>query len=106
FAAPFDKPVKIKEWKQPLPVDDVIEYLKKKAGVDFPIRGLRMYKLSPVDLMAGELPLSAWLLAVEDAVPELRFVVREYGLLVTTKDRMPEDAVRLREFLRSTPVKP
>ena len=28
------------------------------------------------------------------------------SLLVTTKDRMPEDAVRLREFLRSTAAKP
>jgi hypothetical protein len=44
--------------------------------------------------------LGAYLLAVEDMLPEVRFAVREYGVLVTTRDRVPEGAVTLRDFLR------
>ena len=102
----LDKVVKIEAWNGQLPLADVLEYLKKRAGTDFPIRGLQIYKsATAVDLMAGELPLSAWLLAIEDTVPDLCFVVREYGLLVTTKDRLPDGAVRLRAFLNSAPHK-
>jgi hypothetical protein len=104
------KTAKIENWKEPLPVDSVIEYLKKKAGADVPFRVLysRPTTSGPttVDLMAGELPLSAWLTAIEDSVPGLVFVVREYGILVTTKDRMPDDGLRVREFLLRTEPKP
>jgi hypothetical protein len=104
------KPVKIENWKEPLPVGDVIEYLKKKAGADVPFRLLAENPQTQriprtVDLMAGELPLSAWLAVIEDSVDGLVFVVREYGILITTRDRMPSDGVRVREFLRHTEPK-
>jgi hypothetical protein len=105
--AALEKTIKIDTWKESLPLADVIDYLKQKAGADIPVRVVvRPQSAATVDLMAGSLPLSAWLLAVEDSVADLRIVVREYGLLVTTRDRMPDDAVRLRDFLRAPPVKP
>jgi hypothetical protein len=104
------KPVKIENWKEALPVADVIEYLKKKAAVDVPFRLLAenpQTQRAPrtVELMTGELPLSAWLAVIEDSVDGLVFVVREYGILVTTKDRMPSDGLRVRDFLRRTEPK-
>jgi hypothetical protein len=55
--------------------------------------GDKKFTLKPSDL-----PLAAVLLALEDEVPDLRIVVREYGLLVTARDRLPESAVPLRSF--------
>jgi hypothetical protein len=101
--AALDKPIKIDAVKN-VPLREVVELLQQKSGVDFPIRfapGQRAAE-APVELMKAELPLSAWLLVVEDSVPQLRFAVREYGLLITSVDRMPEDAIRIRDFLRST----
>jgi hypothetical protein len=105
--AALDKPIKIDAVKN-VPLREVVELLQQKSGVDFPIRfapGQRAAE-APVELMKAELPLSAWLLVVEDSVPQLRFAVREYGLLVTSVDRMPEDAIRIRDFLRGTANKP
>jgi hypothetical protein len=105
--AALDKPIKIETAKN-VPLREVVDLLQQKSGVDFPIRfapGQRAAEV-PVELMKAELPLSAWLLVVEDSVPQLRFAVREYGLLVTSVDRMPEDAIRIRDFLRGTANKP
>lgn len=51
----------------------------------------------PVQLK-GRLPLGAWLQAVEDSDENLRIVVRDYGLLVTTRDRLPEGALRVQDL--------
>ena len=48
--------------------------------------------------MTGELPVGAWLQMFEDSVPDLRMVVREYGILVTTKDRVPQGALTVQDF--------
>ncbi|MFL5339671.1 MAG: hypothetical protein ACJ8F7_05840 [Gemmataceae bacterium] len=107
----LDKPVKIDK-PYSGSVKDILEWLqdfsRQRNAAEIPFRMLPRQKMddTAIELMTGELPLSAWLLAIEDSAPDLRIVVREYGLLVTTKDRMPEDAVRLREFLRSTAAKP
>lgn len=98
----------VEGFTEALPIDEVITYLKQKARADIPIR-LQFGKLpksdGAVELMAGELPLSAWLVMIEDSVPGLVFVVREYGLLATTRDRIPEDALRIQEFLKRTEPK-
>lgn len=49
----------------------------------------------------GKLPVGAYLQAIEDSVPDLRIVVREYGLLVTTRDRFPEGAIRVVDFWKA-----
>jgi hypothetical protein len=37
---------------------------------------------------------------MQDSVPDLQLVVREYGLLVTTSERVPTDGILLGDFLR------
>jgi hypothetical protein len=84
-------------------VKNVLNFLKEQGLKDVPVRMMaNEYKVfeMPCDLMAGDLPLSAWLQAVQDSAPELRIVVREYGLLVTTVDRAPPDGLLLGDFLR------
>jgi hypothetical protein len=97
----LDKPIKV-EWKQPMPLTEVIEFLRSKAETDVPIRILvdTASKQERIDLMNGELPLGAWLQAVEDSIPQLMIVVRDYGLVVTTRGRLPQDAEPVRDFWR------
>jgi hypothetical protein len=97
----LDKPIKV-EWKQPMPLTQVIEFLRAKAETDVPFRILvdTASKEERIDLMNGELPLGAWLQAVEDSIPQLIIVVRDYGLVVTTRGRLPQDAEPVRDFWR------
>jgi hypothetical protein len=97
----LDKPIKV-EWKQPMPLTQVIEFLRSKAETDVPFRILvdTASKEERIDLMNGELPLGAWLQAVEDSIPQLIIVVRDYGVVVTTRGRLPQDAESLRDFWR------
>jgi hypothetical protein len=96
----LDKPIKI-EWKQPMPLADVMEFLRTKAETDVPFRLLLDSGAKErIDLMTGELPLGAWLQAVEDSIPQLIIVVRDYGLVVTTRGRLPPEAEPLRDFWR------
>jgi len=60
-------------------------------------------KLS-IDLDArGTLPVGAVLQSFEDRDPEIRILVREYGLFITPKDRVPEGALRVVEFWKKVP---
>jgi hypothetical protein len=96
----LDKPIKIEPWKDSMTVGELIEYLQKKTE-DVPLRFLATAKArEPVQMMKGDLTLGAWLQALEDSVPELVFMVRDYGILVTTRDRAPRDAETLRQFWR------
>lgn len=54
----------------------------------------------------GKMPVGAVLQAFEDQAPDVRIVVREYGLLVTTKDKIPEGAVRIADFWKAKEAKP
>ena len=47
------------------------------------------------------MPVGAVLQSFEDQAPEIRIVVREYGLLVTTADRIPEGATRAVDFWKA-----
>jgi hypothetical protein len=97
--AALDKTVSLDEFPDAR-LKDVLGFLTKKAGVDVPFRMLGKTEEEPVSLMNAELPLGAWLQAIEDSVPNLRFVVREYGILATTKDRIPDGAITVQEFWR------
>lgn len=107
--AALDRPLKL---DKPFDgeVKDIVEYLMDHGMKDIPYRFQPgQLAASKIDLPRGELPLSAWLLALEDGVQGMGMVVvvREYGLLFTQKDRTPTDAVRLRDFLRPpTPPAP
>lgn len=96
----LEKPLKLEAPNEAVPLAEMLEYIRKKAGVDVPIRMLTGNKPLPIELMAGELPLGAWLQAVEDSAPEIAIAVREYGILVTLRERLPRDAELLRDFWR------
>jgi hypothetical protein len=48
--------------------------------------------------MADKLPVGAVLQILEDSVPGLRFVVRDYGILGTDKEKVPPGAMSMRDF--------
>ena len=109
--AALDKPVKVDKPFHDVPVQDVLAYLRDAAAKDVPFRALigtaGHPQQVPVSLMPGELPLAAWLIAIQDEASDLVFLVREYGILVTTRERAPKDAIPVAEFWRSSKaVKP
>jgi hypothetical protein len=54
------------------------------------------------DLFIKDASLGAMLQALEDSMPELRFVVRDYGILVTTEhSRAAEEGCEVGDFCRS-----
>jgi hypothetical protein len=96
--AALDKTVKISESPEELPLREALDYLFKRAAIDVPVRFLGKLDDKAVGLMKGELPVGAWLQAFEDAVPDARFVVRDYGILVTTRERAPEGSMTVSQF--------
>jgi mono/diheme cytochrome c family protein len=98
--AAMEGPVPLKDVRE-RPLKALLQELQTASGDTVPYllqAGERETK--PVQGLKGVPSLGAYLLAVEDMVPDLRFVVREYGVLVTTRDRVPEGAVMLRAFLQ------
>jgi hypothetical protein len=95
--AALNKTVKVEEFKEELPLGEALAYLVRKAGVDVPFRPIGKLENAPVMLMKGELPLGAWLQVFEDSA-DVRFVVREYGILVTTVNRIPQGAISVQDF--------
>jgi WD domain, G-beta repeat/Outer membrane efflux protein len=85
-----------------------IDGLARLTKADIPI-----HKVSPIDderceidaEVKGTLPVGAMLQLFEDNAPNVRIVVRDYGLLVTSKDRVPEGAVRAVDFWKGKETK-
>ncbi len=105
--AVLDKQIPIAHAINELTLESVLTRLRDAAGKEVPFRIL-LGNSSPnpqkftVSLMPGELPLAAWLIAVQDENPNLVFLVREYGILVTTRDRALKDAISVADFWRSS----
>lgn len=78
------------------PLSDVVDYLKDYHGIEIQLDDIRALadvgigSDMPVTLNAKGMPLAAAMQLVEDKFAELKFVVRDYGILVTTKDRAEE----------------
>lgn len=100
--AALDKPVKLGAKGARVEFDDALEVFKKDAGLDVPVRN--GFRTSPVTSLGEELPVGAWFQMFADANPDLRFVVREYGLLVTRKESTPPDAISVFDFWRQKPA--
>jgi hypothetical protein len=99
--AVLGQPVRVEKEFKDVPARQVLEFLRDQGMKGIPMRMTSSNLLmTQIDLMPGELPLSAWLVAIQDSVTDLRFVVREYGLLVTFTDRVPSDGLLLGDFLR------
>jgi hypothetical protein len=98
----LDKSVKIEKELQNVYIQDALTYLHDLAAKDIPFRTLvKNSERTTVSLMPGELPLGAWLIAIQDEVPDLVLYVREYGILATARERAPKDAITVAEFWRN-----
>jgi hypothetical protein len=101
----LDKAVPLKFEKMPL--NEVLQFLEDKVkGVSFHIvsskRGMEK-KLISLDLK--EVPLGAAIQAIQDSAPGLRFVVRDYGVLVTWENKLPPRALLLEDFWKGAAAK-
>src|SRR5262245_61230438 len=72
------------------PLSNVMEDLSGLTGVKFSVQLWTLDEVGissdqPVSLHTNNVPLSAALQAFEDAWPGLQFVLRDYGVLLTTK---------------------
>jgi hypothetical protein len=92
------------------PLREVLKFFEQRMGVSFHI--LLPNKLedeATVTLHLKQVPLGATLQALEDTfdadnrigIAHLRFAVRDYGILVTTRDRLPQGATLLHAFWKA-----
>jgi hypothetical protein len=104
----LNKVVNLKEDQgRELPLAEMLKYFSEKAAIDVPFRTIGKFDNASVSLMKAELPVGAWLQVMEDSAPNVRFVVREYGILVTTRAGVPEGALTVQEFwMRGDKAKP
>jgi hypothetical protein len=94
----LDKNVKIDEPKIDITLSEALALVIKSAKSDVPFRPIGKLEGKPTILLInGDLPLGAWLQFLEDAA-DVRFVVRDYGILVTPSDRIPQGAITVQEF--------
>lgn len=102
--AALDKPIRMEKGIANGAVREVSIYLRDQVAKDVQFRFLLDQNVSnaSVTVEPGELPFGAWLISIQDEVPNLVFVVREYGLLGTTRERAPKDAMTVAEFWRNT----
>ena len=100
--AVLNKSVKVTPLKQ-TPLADVVKTYRHAAdGLPF-LLNLGEKGKEPVTLsLEGEMPLGAVFQALEDVVPDLKCYVREYGILFTLTDTLPDGAMPLNEFWRKS----
>ena len=80
------------------PIPDAVRRLLEAAETDVPLRELLpKVELGTVSLRA-KMPLGAWFQAIEDSEPGVWIVVRDYGLLLTTSNRVPDGALRVQDL--------
>ena len=87
------------------PFSEVAEFLSEKSGLRFILDQQNMDEGaadSPITLKLGELELGAVLQALEDVQSPICFIVRDYGILVTTHDSQPLNSVTARDFWKLT----
>jgi hypothetical protein len=100
----FQELVETVKSKGDFDLSSLIQALLKATKTDIPIHriqhvGDQRWNVDPE--VKGRMPVGAVLQAFEDQAPEVRIVVREYGLLVTTADRVPEGAIPAVDFWRA-----
>jgi hypothetical protein len=94
--AALDKPVKLGAKGEKVTFAQAAAAFKKDAGLDVPVR--ENARLEPIVSEGEELPVGAWFQLFADGNLDVRFLVREYGLLVTPKAMAPPDALGVIEF--------
>ena len=99
----LDKGVKLGAKDAKVTLEQALEIFKKEAGLDVPVRVDA--KITPIVSQGEELPVGAWLQLFADGTPNSRFLVREYGLLVTSTSLNPPDAISAFDFWKQKPEK-
>jgi hypothetical protein len=99
--AALDKPVKLGAKGEKVTFAQAVAAFKKEAGMDVPVR--EVARVSGITSEGEELPVGAWFQLFADRNLDVRFLVREYGLLVTLKAEAPPDAVGVVEFWKHKP---
>jgi len=84
-----ERPIKISIADMPL--EAVMNYLSEKSGVRFSLQVTALEDAGtnvkdPISLNTNEVPLRAALQGFEDRYLTMQFVLRDYGVLLTTKD--------------------
>jgi hypothetical protein len=91
------------------PFSKVFLFLEEKMGVSFHnLLPSNLMESPEVNLHLKQVPLGAALQALEDTfdadsrigINHMRFVIRDYGILVTTQDKLPQGATLLHDFWR------
>jgi hypothetical protein len=92
----LDSPITV-DIPQKKPLGEVLKFFEQQfPGISFqPVVSLENYKLS---LHFEQMPFGAVIQAVGDSHPDLAFVVRDYGILVTDVGMVPEGAPLLHDF--------
>jgi hypothetical protein len=86
-------------------ISDSMEKLMELANSDVPVRDLYRAGDGGTVTIAGKLTVGAIMQAIEDSDPNVQIVVRDYGLLLTTRERVPSGAVRVQDLWKGTHVK-
>ncbi|MBX9628474.1 MAG: hypothetical protein K2X82_32050 [Gemmataceae bacterium] len=100
--AALDKSVSLGAKDAKVTFEQAVEAFKKEAGLDVPVRAEA--KVGPVVSLGESLPVGAWLQLFADGTAGTRILVREYGLLVTTKELAPPDGVSVFDFWKQKPA--
>ncbi|HKB03193.1 MAG TPA: TolC family protein [Gemmataceae bacterium] len=89
-----------------IPVADALRAILETSKVDIPVRELLPKNLDGTVALKGKLTVGAWIQAIEDTDASLRVVVRDYGLLFTTRDRVPDGALRVQDLWKGNYAQP
>jgi hypothetical protein len=74
-----------------MPLEEVLNFLSHETGIKFSLQRpaldeIGMEPATTISLSTNKVPLRAALQGFEDAYPDLQFVLRDYGVLLTTKE--------------------
>lgn len=100
--AALDKSVKLGAKGEKVTLAKALEVFKKDAGLDVPVR--EFGRVTAITTDGEELPVGAWFQLFADGNLDLRFLVREHGLLIAIKDQAPPDALGVVEFWKHKPT--
>lgn len=87
-------------------IADAFKWLLEQAKTDIPYRDLVKTGDEGTITLKGKMPIGAWFQALEDSDPHVSIVVRDYGLLMTKRDRVPMNAVSASELWKAKDAKP
>jgi hypothetical protein len=85
-------------------VVDALKGLLDKAKSDIPLRVLLPEGFGASVALKGKLSVGAWIEAIQDSDPEIRLLVRDYGLLLTTKGGVPDGALPVQDLWKGNYV--